>query len=448
MIIDEGHIKNLFSVGLTNLGPKRRRTSLLTLASLVCFSPTFVDAYQVQEVFKIKDYRLFLNPPAKPGEAERQGLGAKGSENSPNAPKKTKSGRVEPKVRDEASLLKMTNLERVVKNELILMRLNDFKKFYERRMDLSQSDLYRGWLNEVEMALRHEKLANAKVKAMKDGRDLYSRYLENTPVDIARKIAKKQMFELVRKKWGDLKNSIYNETSPDNKVWSKGGQTDTIRRLNDHLVFVPASPRSASNGKKEVFTFRFADWGAVSLDKGSVERAIPSQFKKRVARAVSPSKAVIVGQVRLEFNSYNAFNRLEEGVAEIEAEQPETGVSGDGFGGDDLGYGGGGDAAADPSTTSEDGDRLARPYPNSSGGQSFKGGSGGSIPPQGQSGAQLPDPRSNSMSTPFSPSSNSMAPSASASALPKTDSGNGGVADGFSARSATSPYQPYDFDSY
>lgn len=158
---------------------------------------------------------------------------------------------------DLDTLLRMTHLERITKNTLIDLKIKNPKKFAElRQKTLENSSLYQSYIDEVEEAFLERNFFSKHIPHF--GRDLYEKYMMGTPIDMARKNAKKQMFLFIKKNWPVLKDTIFNEYDVDN--WKIASQI-TADKLNESFVYSPRGPHSDS------FFFAADSWGFVEILK-------------------------------------------------------------------------------------------------------------------------------------------------------------------------------------
>lgn len=129
--------------------------------------------------------------------------------------------------------LKMSRLERSTKASLAKTKILNPAKFNEiKNNKLENSELYQSWVNEVDAALAGKKIkANPKAKI-----DYYAKYIEGTPVDVAKKIAKRQMLNLILRNWNSLKETIFNDAGIESREQARQYAFD---QMNKAFIYVP-----------------------------------------------------------------------------------------------------------------------------------------------------------------------------------------------------------------
>ena len=230
------------------------------------------------------------------------------------------------KSNDESNVndLGPSRLELVTKNNLIEMKVKDPKKFEEvRHGRLENSPLYQSWVDEVNEALSER--PPSKTVVLRKNESYFQRFFEGTKIDVAKKIAKKQLFLGLQRSWPWLKETIFNEFGSTEWRHSKplkpsaeaaisvdipSGAEFTVNKLNEMFHFSPKE----STSKNFEFDFDFAGRNFAEIDRMTLKK----------------------GRVGLDVNSEHDVNRLEPGAEKIKSEDDgSSGGSGNGGGAPD-----------------------------------------------------------------------------------------------------------------
>ena len=208
----------------------------------------------------------------------------------------------------KAADLGPSRLEVVTKNNLISMKLKDPKKFEEVRQDrLDNSPLYQSWVDEVDEALSERQLP--KTVVLKKNQSYVEKFFDGTRIDLAKRIAKKQMFEALQRNWPWLKDTVFNEfgatqwrtpsklkREPEAPIADENpsGADLSVEKLNEGFH---CSPRHSNSGVYD-FDFDFGGRNFVEVDRHSLKH----------------------GRVALDINSEHDDNRLAPGADKIQAD--------------------------------------------------------------------------------------------------------------------------------
>lgn len=202
-----------------------------------------------------------------------------------------------------------SRLEQVTKNNLIGMKLTDPKKFEDlREASLDNSPLYQSWVDEVNEALSERPLPKKVV--LKKNETYLEKFFDGSRIDLAKRIAKKQMFEALQRNWPWLKDTIFNEFGANQwrhpavkpkreaeaPISDEGpsGADLAVEKLNEGFHY---SPRH-SDGSSFDFDFDFGGRNFVEIDRHSLKH----------------------GRVALDIDSDHDANRLEPGADKIQAD--------------------------------------------------------------------------------------------------------------------------------
>jgi hypothetical protein len=212
--------------------------------------------------------------------------------------------------------------ERTFKANMIALRIRDPKKFEEDRKDtLENSPLYQSWMDEVNEAMKGKNISPKLATLSND--ELYRRFFDGSPVDLAKKIAKRQMVMNVQRNWSFLKESIFNDIGADTwcppppakkKGLAEGPMDDpdrpfgvrvTADRLNELLLY---STRYSRVARSYVFTFDFGGPNFVEVD----------------------SRTLRNGRTGVDISSSHDDNHLEDGAENIRTDSGSGGNGGSG----------------------------------------------------------------------------------------------------------------------
>lgn len=158
----------------------------------------------------------------------------------------------------ERSPLKMKRLEEIEKSALARKRILFPAEFFQlKAKSLENSELYQSWIEEVNEALWGKNLkANPKDKI-----NYYEKFVENTRIDLAKKIAKRQMLLLLKNNWNKVKETIFNEYVIEK--WSEA-EIEIHRLLNERFIYVPRP-------QQNTYLFMLGD-SFVEIDKQTLKR--------------------------------------------------------------------------------------------------------------------------------------------------------------------------------
>jgi hypothetical protein len=163
---------------------------------------------------------------------------------------------------DRTPGLKATNtrLERAVKNDKIIQKLNSDAKFRRELTNLNENpELYQSWLEEVNDLFQERRIPlNLKPKR---GQDLYTKYFVGSRIDMAKKLAKEAMLFAVLSNWSQLKSTIFNELTVED---AKTARLVTLDKFKDRFFYNPRSPRFEGHDQNYYFEF---EGSSVTVDR-------------------------------------------------------------------------------------------------------------------------------------------------------------------------------------
>lgn len=182
--------------------------------------------------------------------------------------------------------LRVTRLERGIKNDLIRDYILDRKKFREIEGQ-ANSDLHRSYLDEVTEALKGQR--NLKRKIPRRGSfKFYRRFMKNRKVELARQIAVAQAYRAIRNHWKTIRDTEFNVGAGES--WKKSGSAFTQDYIQRELSYLPKA------NKKEGYVFALKNFGYIEIAK-NLRR----------------------GRVLIDIGSRNSQNALEPGAEDIRA---------------------------------------------------------------------------------------------------------------------------------
>ncbi len=166
--------------------------------------------------------------------------------------------------------LKMPKLELLMKKDLAHIRVTNRKKFADLKSnELENAALYQSFINEIDDAFNGKAIPQSKDKKF----NYFEKYVYGkAPIDIARKIAKKELLDLISRNWVKLKETIFNEYDVESWAQARGITTE---KMNESLIYVPRK-----NAASYLFKFgdSFAEIDKATLKTGRVALDIDSRL--------------------------------------------------------------------------------------------------------------------------------------------------------------------------
>jgi len=170
----------------------------------------------------------------------------------------------------------LTKLERVIKADLVRMKLLNSKKFYS---ELSNEDvnpkLYQSYLREISETITNISEDGKKNLRGMTSDEIYTKFLKNTKIDKAKKLAKYHILKVIEDNWDcskgsrnspyrfrncpNLKDTVFNDVSVEDLKTAKMIARD---KLNESLVY--------TSGSKDSYHFEW-DFGHVDINKRNLK---------------------------------------------------------------------------------------------------------------------------------------------------------------------------------
>jgi hypothetical protein len=131
---------------------------------------------------------------------------------------------------------------------------------------LENSDLNQSWRDEAAVALDGKTIPR-EIRLV--GReDLYDHFYQNSPIAIAKRVAKAKMYEAIQKNWDSLKQTAFNDVDINCANPKSCPALDEVvlgKRMPESFFF--SYPRST----KKSFVFEFQGVGLVEVDRQSLK---------------------------------------------------------------------------------------------------------------------------------------------------------------------------------
>ncbi|MBK9292988.1 MAG: hypothetical protein IPM57_00830 [Oligoflexia bacterium] len=155
--------------------------------------------------------------------------------------------------------LPLAPYEVTLKSSLIKMRLYDPAKFLElKKSEESNAEVYQSYINEV-----YDLFGTSLITKHNPKLSFYDQFMKNSKIDLAKKVAKYEMYKNIEKNWPVLKTTIFNEEGVES--W-KEARRFTLRKLNDFLIYSPQHQYSKTH-----FLFLFGQ-NFIRLDKATLKK--------------------------------------------------------------------------------------------------------------------------------------------------------------------------------
>ena len=202
------------------------------------------------------------------------------------------NSKVEAEKADKIKVLSMLKSEWSIKGDLIRKKLEDpklslkesekpdtFQKLKSHAYEFNS--LNQSWLAEVDELFK-ERGTSLSFKKLKRVKNIYVAAMKGSQIDLAKKIAKRQLYYKVIENWSCrnrrpnkdgqilcLNQTIFNRDGiPDDAAHTKEGLGFIIDAFNQSFLYAPNEPDASPN----YFLFKIADLGYVEIEKRTLKK--------------------------------------------------------------------------------------------------------------------------------------------------------------------------------
>lgn len=137
------------------------------------------------------------------------------------------------------------------------------QKFRKMANSIEESELNQSWKDEAALALEGKPVP--KVIYLRGNEDLYSHFYANSPIAIAKKYARAQMYDAIQKNWDSLKTTLVNDHVIDCPIPKKCNalDADLMEKFAARFFFNYDKTKQYNNGN---YIFEFQDIGKVEVN--------------------------------------------------------------------------------------------------------------------------------------------------------------------------------------
>lgn len=144
------------------------------------------------------------------------------------------------------------------------------QKFRKPADSLENSELSQSWRDEAALALDGKVIP--KVIYLRGDEDLYKHFYQNSPLAIAKIIARARMYEAIQSNWDQLKTTVFNDAGIEcARVENcKAFDEDMMEKMQDGFFFSYDKTKHFDNGN---YIFEFRDVAFVEVNKQNLKTA-------------------------------------------------------------------------------------------------------------------------------------------------------------------------------